>query len=123
MACGYYNHPIITFYLYFMLCPLIGKSIYEVSVSLSLKALLLQIDLYIFSFDGKLSYCIILFLCFPCSCLQIARAFGASEVIAVDISDEKLQNATTLGATHTINAQKEDAVERIQARIKTYKIN
>nr|CAD1838818.1 unnamed protein product [Ananas comosus var. bracteatus] len=43
------------------------------------------------------------------SCLQIARAFGASEVIAVDISDEKLQNATTLGATHTINAQKEDA--------------
>nr|CAD1838881.1 unnamed protein product [Ananas comosus var. bracteatus] len=48
------------------------------------------------------------------SCLQIARAFGASEVIAVDISDEKLQNATTLGATHTINAQKEDAVERIQ---------
>jgi Zn-dependent alcohol dehydrogenase len=49
-----------------------------------------------------------------CSCLQIARAFGASEIIAVDVLDEKLQNAKTLGATHTVNAAKEDAVERIK---------
>jgi len=49
-----------------------------------------------------------------CSCLQIAKAFGASEVIAVDVLDEKLQNARTLGATHTVNAAKEDAVERIK---------
>ncbi|PAN33271.1 hypothetical protein PAHAL_6G007200 [Panicum hallii] len=48
------------------------------------------------------------------SCLQIAKAFGASEVIAVDVLDEKLQNARTLGATHTVNAAKEDAVERIK---------
>lgn len=48
------------------------------------------------------------------SCLQIAKAFGASEVIAVDVLDEKLQNARTLGATHTVNAAKEDAVENIK---------
>ena len=49
-----------------------------------------------------------------CSCLQIAKAFGASQVIAVDVLDEKLQNATTLGATHTINAANDDAIERIK---------
>ena len=48
------------------------------------------------------------------SCLQIAKAFGASQVIAVDVLDEKLQNATTLGATHTVNAANDDAVERIK---------
>jgi Zn-dependent alcohol dehydrogenase len=32
----------------------------------------------------------------------------------VDVLDEKLRNATTLGATHTVNAAKEDAVERIK---------
>ncbi|KAM3270305.1 hypothetical protein P3S67_029412 [Capsicum chacoense] len=31
------------------------------------------------------------------SCLQIARAFGASEIIAVDVQDEKLQKAKFLG--------------------------
>jgi hypothetical protein len=49
-----------------------------------------------------------------CSCLQIAKAFGASQVIAVDVLDEKLQNATTLGATHTVNAANDDAVESIK---------
>lgn len=48
------------------------------------------------------------------SCLQIARAFGASATIAVDISDEKLEKAKAVGATHTVNAQKEDAVEKIK---------
>ncbi|PWZ04207.1 Succinate-semialdehyde dehydrogenase (acetylating) [Zea mays] len=48
------------------------------------------------------------------SCLQIAKAFGASQVIAVDVLDEKLQNATTLGATHTVNAANDDAVESIK---------
>ncbi|KAL5729780.1 hypothetical protein ACHQM5_002681 [Ranunculus cassubicifolius] len=48
------------------------------------------------------------------SCLQIARAFGASEIIAVDVQDDKLQNAKLLGATHTINAAKEDAVNKIK---------
>lgn len=49
-----------------------------------------------------------------CSCLQIARAFGASEIIAVDVLDEKLQKAKTLGATHTINARNEDAARKIK---------
>lgn len=48
------------------------------------------------------------------SCLQIARAFGASDVIAVDIQNDKLQKAKTLGANHTVNAKEEDAVERIK---------
>lgn len=48
------------------------------------------------------------------SCLQIARAFGASEIIAVDIQDEKLQKAKSFGATYTINATKEDPIERIR---------
>uniref|UniRef100_A0A2N9IA52 Enoyl reductase (ER) domain-containing protein n=1 Tax=Fagus sylvatica TaxID=28930 RepID=A0A2N9IA52_FAGSY len=48
------------------------------------------------------------------SCLQIARAFGASDIIAVDVQDEKLQNAKAFGATHTINAIQEDAIEKIR---------
>lgn len=48
------------------------------------------------------------------SCLQIARAFGASEIIAVDVQDEKLQKAKTFGATHAINARKEDTVAKIK---------
>jgi succinate semialdehyde reductase (NADPH) len=36
--------------------------------------------------------------------VQIARAFGASQIIAVDIGDEKLEIARQLGATETINA-------------------
>lgn len=48
------------------------------------------------------------------SCLQIAKAFGASEIIAVDVLDEKLHNAKTLGATHTINGLKEDVVDKIK---------
>ncbi|XP_008803674.2 alcohol dehydrogenase [Phoenix dactylifera] len=48
------------------------------------------------------------------SCLQIAKAFGAAEIIAVDVVDEKLQSARMLGATHTINALKEDAVDKIK---------
>ncbi|WP_392508308.1 S-(hydroxymethyl)mycothiol dehydrogenase [Naumannella halotolerans] len=40
---------------------------------------------------------------------------GASRIIAVDIDDEKLGWAKNLGATHTVNSKKEDAVEAIQA--------
>lgn len=54
------------------------------------------------------------------SCLQIARAFGASEIIAVDVQDEKLNNAKSLGATHTINAAKEDAVDKIKAHTRPF---
>ncbi|KAL3597219.1 hypothetical protein D5086_008856 [Populus alba] len=48
------------------------------------------------------------------SCLQIARAFGASDIIAVDVQDEKLQKAKTFGATATINSTKEDPIKRIK---------
>jgi len=48
------------------------------------------------------------------SCLQIARAFGASDIIAVDVQDEKLQKAKTFGATATINSKIEDPIERIK---------
>ncbi|KAI4336496.1 hypothetical protein L6164_015018 [Bauhinia variegata] len=47
------------------------------------------------------------------SCLQIARAFGASDIIAVDVQDEKLQKAKTFGATHIVNAAQEDPIEKI----------
>ncbi|KAL9235221.1 hypothetical protein vseg_010002 [Gypsophila vaccaria] len=48
------------------------------------------------------------------SCLQIARAFGASPIIAVDICDQKLEKAKAVGATHVVNALKEDAVEKVK---------
>ncbi|KAG5235274.1 alcohol dehydrogenase class [Salix suchowensis] len=48
------------------------------------------------------------------SCLQIARAFGASDIIAVDVQDEKLEKAKTFGATATINSKIEDPIEMIK---------
>lgn len=43
------------------------------------------------------------------SLVQLARAFGAREVIAIDIDDEKLASAGRLGATVTVNSRTEDA--------------
>jgi len=43
-----------------------------------------------------------------------ARAAGARHIVAVDISDAKLDLAKSLGATHTFNAAAPDAVERIR---------
>jgi propanol-preferring alcohol dehydrogenase len=45
--------------------------------------------------------------------LQIAQAFGA-EVMAVDISEEKLEFARALGADTTVNAATPDAVKQIR---------
>ena len=45
--------------------------------------------------------------------LQGAIESGASEVIAVDVVDEKLAIAEDLGADVTINANREDPVERV----------
>ena len=39
---------------------------------------------------------------------------GAAKVIAVDLDDRKLEWATKLGATHTVNSKETDAVEAIQ---------
>jgi len=38
--------------------------------------------------------------------IQIARAFGAAQILAVDVSDDKLEIARKLGATDTINASR-----------------
>lgn len=46
--------------------------------------------------------------------IQMARAFGAAPIIAVDVNDDKLAAATRLGATHVVNSRSEDAVGRIR---------
>jgi alcohol dehydrogenase len=43
-----------------------------------------------------------------------AQAAGARQIIAVDLSDAKLEQARALGATHTVNAGRDDAVEQIR---------
>eukprot|EP00249_Psilotum_nudum_P000409 c11945_g1_i1 orf=173-1417(+) len=48
------------------------------------------------------------------SCLQMARAFGGCQIIAIDIDDKKLESAKKLGATHTINGTKENVPEKIR---------
>ncbi len=45
--------------------------------------------------------------------LQSAQAFGATEIYAVDIIEERLQLAKNLGASHTINAEKSNLEEKI----------
>jgi threonine dehydrogenase-like Zn-dependent dehydrogenase len=42
-------------------------------------------------------------------CLMVARAAGAGNLIAVDISDHALEVAKRAGATHTVNPEKCDA--------------
>jgi alcohol dehydrogenase len=44
-----------------------------------------------------------------------AQAAGARQIIAVDLSDDKLTQARELGATHTVNAGQADALEQIRA--------
>jgi S-(hydroxymethyl)mycothiol dehydrogenase len=44
-----------------------------------------------------------------------ARLAGAATVIAVDLDDRKLAWAKEFGATHTVNAGEEDAVEAVRA--------
>ncbi|BDH59500.1 S-(hydroxymethyl)mycothiol dehydrogenase [Tsukamurella sp. PLM1] len=43
-----------------------------------------------------------------------ARLTGATKIIAVDLEADKLAAATALGATHTVDASREDAVEAIR---------
>ena len=49
------------------------------------------------------------------STVQGARLANASKVIAVDISDLKLEWAMSMGATHAVNSAKEDAVASVRA--------
>jgi alcohol dehydrogenase len=46
--------------------------------------------------------------------LMGAAAAGASQVVAIDLSADKLAMARTLGATHTVNASAPDAAEQIR---------
>ena len=47
--------------------------------------------------------------------IQIAHIFGASEVIAIDIVDEKLEAARRLGATQVVNASVDDPAAMVRA--------
>lgn len=47
--------------------------------------------------------------------IQLAVAFGASTVIAVDVVEEKFALARAMGATHTVDARDPDHVEQIRA--------
>ncbi|KAF2234090.1 putative xylitol dehydrogenase [Viridothelium virens] len=44
-------------------------------------------------------------------CCAVARAFGASKIVSVDINEERLQFAQKYAATHVFRAQKESASE------------
>src|SRR5688572_9043589 len=46
--------------------------------------------------------------------VQIAHAFGASQIIAIDVRDDKLDAAKRLGATDVVNASQVDAVARVR---------
>lgn len=48
------------------------------------------------------------------SAILAAKALGVPTVIAVDINDEKLARARTFGASHTVNAKKQDPVAEIR---------
>jgi alcohol dehydrogenase len=43
-----------------------------------------------------------------------AKAAGARQIVAVDLSDEKLAIARSLGATHTFNAGAPDCIEKVR---------
>ncbi|MDR7555029.1 MAG: zinc-binding dehydrogenase [Armatimonadota bacterium] len=46
--------------------------------------------------------------------VQMARAFGATPIIAVDVRDDKLEAARALGATHTVNATRTDVAASVR---------
>jgi S-(hydroxymethyl)glutathione dehydrogenase/alcohol dehydrogenase len=46
--------------------------------------------------------------------VQIAHAFGASQIIAVDVRDDKLEVARQAGATDVVNSSKTDAVAAVR---------
>lgn len=46
--------------------------------------------------------------------IQGARLAGATPIVGVDLVDFKLEQARRFGATHTINARREDPIRRVQ---------
>jgi S-(hydroxymethyl)glutathione dehydrogenase/alcohol dehydrogenase len=47
------------------------------------------------------------------SIVQVAKVFGAAQIIAVDVKEDKLQAAKALGATDAVNAMEEETSSRI----------
>jgi len=45
--------------------------------------------------------------------VALSAAFGARQIIAIDLEDDKLDAARTLGATHTVNARRDDPVAAV----------
>src|SRR4029077_4876897 len=46
--------------------------------------------------------------------IQGARIAGAAKIVAIDVIDERLDFALTFGATHTVNANDEDCMQRVR---------
>jgi S-(hydroxymethyl)mycothiol dehydrogenase len=49
-----------------------------------------------------------------------ARLAGATTIVAVDVSDQKLEWARSAGATHTVNSSRDDPVEAVRAATGTF---
>lgn len=49
------------------------------------------------------------------SCLIVAKAMGFKNIVAVDISDEKLENAKKLGASQTFNSKSDSIIKDLAA--------
>ena len=48
------------------------------------------------------------------SIIQVAKAFGASQIVAVDVRDDKLEAAKKFGATDVVNSSREDAATAVK---------
>lgn len=48
------------------------------------------------------------------SIIQMAKAAGAARIIAVDVSDEKLEGAAVIGATDLVNSRGSDPVQQVR---------
>ena len=46
--------------------------------------------------------------------IQLSAAFGASRIIAVDVSEEKLELARQMGATDVVDGRRDDVVETVR---------
>jgi len=46
--------------------------------------------------------------------VMAANAVGATTIVAVDVNDERLELATELGATHTVNAKTENVADQLR---------
>lgn len=47
--------------------------------------------------------------------IQVAKAFGAAQIIAIDVDDEKLEAARKLGATDVVNSMKRNVRDEVLA--------